>query len=213
MKDIVILGAGGHAKVVADAASKKYNILGFLDKDKCQLNNKILDYVILGDDNDPRYWIDKGIHSCVVGIGNMGDTVIRNKVFETYKNAGFSLETIIHEKADVSKFAYVGEGTVVLSHAVINAGAKVGDNCIINSSAVVEHDTTIRNGVHVGPGVVVTGLCEIGENSFLGASSVIINGIKIGRNVIVGAGSVIINDIPDNVVVVGNPGKIVSQRR
>lgn len=213
MKKIVILGAGGHAKVVADAALTDYDVIGFIDKDDLRLNEKVLGYSILGNDNDPEYWKKQGIESCVVGIGNMGDFETRNKLFEYYYNAGFTLETVIHEKASVSKFASIGEGTVVLANAVINAEAKIGDNCIINSSAVVEHDVQIGFGVHIGPGAIVTGGCMIGDNSFVGASSVVINNVKIGKNVIIGAGSVVMKDVPDNVVVVGNPGRIIKQRR
>lgn len=213
MKKIIILGAGGHAKVVADALSDDYELIGFLDKDDKYIGNKISGGVILGNDDNPSIWKEKGINRCVVGIGNMGDSDIRNKAYDKYKNAGFFMETIIHGTASVSKYSEIGCGTVVLSNAVINSDAQIGENCIINSSAVIEHDVKIGYGAHVGPGSVVLGMAEIGDNSLIGAGSVVLNKVKVGKNVIVGAGSVILKDIPDNVVVVGHPGEIIKHRR
>lgn len=209
---VIIIGAGGHAKMVAECVdNKKYEIVGFLDKDTSLVGKLINGIPIIGADGDPSYWMNKGITGCIIGIGHVGKYVLRNKLFERYKNAGFHMINAIHPESIISPNAVIKEGAVVLPGAVINSNAYVGENSIINSKSVIEHDVVINNGVHIAPGSIVSGGAQIGENTLIGAGSIVIQMINIGKETIVGAGTVVIKDVPSNVLVVGNPVRVVRE--
>lgn len=210
LNKVVILGAGGHAKVVAECIDKeRYEIVGYLDKDHLHIGEMIEGIPVIGQDSSPNYWRTKGIEGCIVGIGHIGNYRIRNCLFEMYYAEGFSMINAIHKTSCISMSVKIGKGNVIMPKVIINANAKIGNNTIINSAAVIEHDVVICDGVHVAPGCTVCGATHIGSNTFIGAGSTIIQGLQIGANSIIGAGSVVIADIPDNVIAVGNPARIV----
>lgn len=209
---IVIVGAGGHAKVVAECVNKEcYEIVGFLDKDDSHVGEQLDGISIIGNDAEPNLWIEKGISGCIIGIGHVGNCAIRNKVYEKFKKAGFHMIKAIHKDSIISEHAIVEDGVAVMPGAVINTGAHIMENAIINSNAVVEHDTLIGAGTHIAPGSTISGGTTIGENVLIGAGSVVIQTRTIGNNSIIGAGTVVYKDIPKNVVAVGNPVRIVKE--
>lgn len=211
---IVIIGAGGHARVVAECIDETlYEIVGFLDKDDAHLGQIIDGIPIIGNDVNPCYWKEKGIKGCVNGIGHVGDCRVRNAAYEKFKNAGFHMVTAIHKKSIVSRNASLNEGVVIMPGAVINAGACIMQDVIINSNAVVEHDVIIGEGTHVAPGSIISGGTMIGKNVLVGAGSSIIQSVIVGDNTIIGAGTVVNNNVPENVVVVGNPFRVVRKVR
>jgi len=139
-------------------------------------------------------------------IFGIGDSKTRKFLAEKHP---FNYSSVVHPTATVSPYATIDKGTVVFHHSVIQSGTSIGKHCIINTKASVDHDCIIEDFVHISPGAILCGNVQVGELSWIGTGSVIIQGIKIGKNVMIGAGSVIIRDVPDNVVVVGNPGKII----
>lgn len=211
---IVIVGAGGHAKVVAECVDQsKFEIVGFLDKDDAHLG-EILDGIpIIGNDADPAQWIRNGISGCVNGIGHVGNCVIRNKVYAKFKAAGFHMITAIHNRSIVSSNAIIEDGVVIMPGAIVNTGAHIMENVIINSNAIIEHDTIIGEGTHVAPGCAISGGVTVGENVLIGTGCSIIQSKIVGANTIVGAGTVVTKDIPENVVAVGNPVRIIREVR
>lgn len=207
---VVIVGAGGHAKVIVECIDKdKYDVAGYLDKDDQLIGENINGIPIIGDDSNPFKWLEKGITGCVIGIGHVGKYQLRNELYKKFKNAGFHMVNAIHPQSIISSTAIIKEGTVVLPGAVINANAHVGENVIINSRAVIEHDVVIDNGVHIAPGTVISGGSYVGMNTLIGAGTVIIQRVSIGKETIVGAGTIVIHDIPSHVLAVGNPARIV----
>lgn len=211
-KKAIILGAGGHAKVVLECLDhEQFEVAGFLDKDNQRQGEKIQGLPILGDDADPDRWFSQGITCCIVGIGHMGKPWLRNKLYHTYLNAGYELVTAIHPTAQISPSVRIGSGTVILPGAILNADAVVGNNCIINTGTIIEHDAHIADGVHIAPGCVIAGAVHINENSFVGAGSNVINGICIDHDCIIGAGSVVITDLPGNSVSVGVPARVIKE--
>lgn len=211
---VVIIGAGGHAKVIADCIdSEKYELVGFLDKDDTWIGKEINGVPIIGNDREPSHWIEKGITACIIGIGHVGKYELRNKLYSRYQEAGFHMITAVHPQSVVAKTAVIKAGTVVMPGAVINANAYIGENVIINTNSVIEHDSLIENGVHVAPGSTISGGVNIGENVLVGAGSVVIQTVKIGKNTIIGAGTIVIKDIPSNVLAVGNPAHIVREEK
>lgn len=202
---LLILGAGGHGKVVAEAAKsmQQWNEICFLD-DKPIENYP---YKIIGDFASLEKW--KTDFSQVVIA--LGDGKKRAYLLQRCEQQGFALATIIHSCACVSSSAIVGSGSVVFAQAVVNAGAVIGDGCIINSAAVIEHDCVIGNYTHISPNAALAGGVKVDEYSWVGIGSSVIELIVIGKNVIVGAGSVVIDNIQDNCMVVGVPAKVIKK--
>lgn len=194
---IYLYGAGGHAKVIADILERNgMAIGGFFD-----------------DDTSKELWHYKGFKfpgsfnfsadKIIIAIGN---NITRKMIAEKINAAYF---TAVHPTAVISPHVKIGAGTVVMASAVINADSVIGRHCIINSAASIDHDCTIGDFVHIAPNVTLCGGVTVAEATQIGAGSVIIPGIEIGAHSIIGAGAVIIRDIPDNVVVAGNPGRII----
>lgn len=212
MKDIVIIGAGGHAKVIADIILKrkellneKLNIIGFLDDGYKNLKyTKIFDIPILGDTNLIEKLEQEKKYNYIIGIGN---NEIREKISSKFSNLNYY--TAIHPKSIIGIDVIIEEGTVVMANTVVNSGTKIGKHCILNTGSIIEHDNNIEDYCHLSPNSTLCGTVKIGKNSWVGANSTIIQNRNIGENSMIGAGSVIIRDIPSNCTVVGNPGKII----
>lgn len=208
----VVLGAGGHAKVVLDIMrQRRMCICGLTDSCAAEGEN-CLGYPILGTDDKLPLLLKEGVVNAAVGIGHVGDPTARNSVYAYAKGLGFRFPNLFHPSAVISVSCKMQEGIVVAPKAVINADAAVGNICIINTSAVVEHDAFLEDGVHIAPGAVVLGGAFIGENTFVGAGSVVLQGIRIGKNCVIGAGSVVLQDIEDDCVAAGTPARVIKRR-
>lgn len=207
MTALLILGAGGHGKVIADAALEtgKWDEIVFLD-DAWPEKNKNGRWDIHGKVDQLVDWKVR-CASAVVAIGN---NHLRVEWQSKLVAAGFAMATIVHPSARVSRFSKLGVGSVVFANAVINVDAEVGEAAIINTAATVDHDCRLGNGVHVAPGVNVGGGVAVGNHSWLGIGAVIRHYITIGSDVVVGAGAVVVNDIPDGVTAVGCPARPVN---
>lgn len=206
---LVIVGAGGHARVVASVLDyhSEWEVVGVADRNESNLNEIIYKYRIITT-WDRLYELRKqGINHAVLAIG---DNKEREEMFYYVKELGFTVTTLIHPTAFTEKSILLGEGTLVCAGVVLSTEVKVGENSIINTGALVDHETKIGNHVHVGPGVVISGRVDVGDYSFLGVGTRVIDKIKIGRNVVAGAGSVVINNIPNNVTVAGVPARVIS---
>jgi sugar O-acyltransferase (sialic acid O-acetyltransferase NeuD family) len=205
MKTLAILGASGHGKVVADAARScgLWQRIVFYD-DAWPAKTQNGDSAIVGN-TQSLYTLHEKI-DVVVAIGN--NKVRLAKQFEL-ASAGYSLATIIHNTAVVSRSAVILPGTVVLAGSVVNADAVVGSACIINTNAVVEHDCILADGVHISPGACLAGGVTVGEVSWVGIGATVIQLTRIGKSVMVGAGAAVIADLPDGVTAVGVPAKII----
>lgn len=203
MRNLLIIGDGGHSRVILDTVSDKYDKIGFLinyeNKDKHEK------YDFFYEDDVDFEILKKLFDEVFIAIGN---NKIRYKKTNIMMSMGFKIATIIHPDSYVSKTAKIGVGSFVGAKAVINANATIGRNCIINTASVIEHDAVIGDNVHISPNSSVAGTVQIGNFSWLGIGCSVINNVKIGRNVVVGAGSSIINDVPDNVLMAGVPATI-----
>ena len=205
---LYIYGAGGHGKVVLEAAiSEEYPIKGFLDDDCNKWNSEIVNYPVYGN----IYFfdtLDKNKVRIVVAIGN--NLLRKTKVIEL-SNKGLSYQSVIHKKAEVSKFSSLGNGSMVIAGAIINIGTQIGDHVIINTGATVDHDCMIQDFVHIAPGVHMGGEVKVGEGMLVGIGSVVKPGVKIGAWSIIGAGAVVTSNIPDRVVAVGVPARVIRE--
>ncbi|MBR5166488.1 MAG: acetyltransferase [Salinivirgaceae bacterium] len=203
MKHLILIGGGGHCKSVIDVAeSAGYTILGILDKPEL-VGTRVLDYKVIGVDDDIPQYVDKA--EFVITVGQIKSSTLRHKLAQLVQNVGGKLATIIASDAYVSKYATIGEGTVVMHKAFVNAGACVGSNCIINTLANIEHDVKIGDFCHVSTGTMVNGECDVGNNCFIGSQSVLSNCITINDDIIVGAGSFVRKSIKVKGLYSGNP--------
>lgn len=193
MKNLILVGGGGHCKSVIDVAeSAGYTILGIFDRPE-EIGKRVLGYEVIGTDDDMARYADKA--EFVVTVGQIKSPVLRVKLHQLLVEAGCHFATIISPKAHVSSYALIGEGTVVMHQAVVNADAHIGKGCIINTFANIEHDAFIGDYCHISTGAMVNGECKVGNNCFIGSQAVLVNGISIGNGIIVGAGSLVRNNI------------------
>ncbi len=207
MKPLVLVGGGGHCKSVVEAAeSAGYRILGVFDLME-NIGRNILSTTVIGTDDDIPDYVNKA--EFVVTVGFIKDPSVRIKIYNKIKEAGGKLATVIASTAHVSKYASIGEGTVVLHHALVNAGAIVGNNVILNSFANIEHDALIGDHSHISTGAIVNGECRVGERCFIGSQSVLANCITVGEGIIVGAGSFVYKTITEKGVYSGNPATLI----
>ncbi len=203
MKNLILVGGGGHCKSVIDVAeSAGYSILGILDKPE-DVGKTVLGYKVIGTDNDMCKLADQA--EFIVTVGQIKSPNIRIRLHQMLTDAGCHLATIIASTAHVSKYATLGEGTVIMHHAMVNADARIGQGCIINTFANIEHDAIIGNFCHISTGVMVNGECIVGNHCFVGSQSVLANCITVGDDIVVGAGSLVRKSISEKGIYSGNP--------
>lgn len=207
---VLILGAGGHARVVAAALlGAGRELVGYVDADESLWGTNSLGGQVLGGDERLADFSPRKI-SLANGIGSVRLPILRRKVFERAKQLGFVFGAVIHPQSCVSPHAVLGEGVQVMAGAVVQAGARIGENCIINSGAVIDHDCVLGGHVHVAPGATLSGGVIIGNNCHIGTGAVMINGVTLGADSVVGAGAVVISSHPGGVTLIGVPAKTKS---
>lgn len=210
MKPLVLVGGGGHCKSVIEAAeSAGYSILGVLDMPE-EVGKTILSTKVIGTDDDIPAYVDKA--EFVITVGSIKNPAVRIKLYNKVKEAGGKLATVIASTARVSKYAEIGEGTVVLHQAFVNAGAKIGSNVILNTFSNIEHDAEIGDQCHISTGAMINGYCKVGENCFIGSQSVLANGVSISNDIIIGAGSFVRKNLLEKGIYAGNPAFLKIKR-
>ena len=199
-KNIILIGAGGHAKSCIDVienSTDNLKIFGLIEKNK---NNKIFfNYKIVGTEDKLKKFVKK-IKYALVAFGHIKNLDKRKKVFKRLRKIGFKFLVIKSKTAHISKNSKIGIGTIIMHGAVINAGAKIGTNCIINTNCTIEHDVIIGNNCHIAPGAVLNGNVKISDDSFVGSGAVIKENIKVSKNCIVGANSFLKKNLTKNKV-------------
>lgn len=208
----VVLGAGGHAKIILDILTLNQKIISGLTDAVMHSGDMCMGFPVLGNDDILSELYSKGTRSAAIGIGHVGNPEIRNRVYEVAKKIGFSFPNVIHPMTYIANTVHMGEGNMFGAYCTVNPDTNIGDVCIINTGSVIEHEVIIGNGVHIAPHATVLGASHIGDNTFVGAGSVILQGVHIGDNCIIGAGSIVLKDVKDNSVIVGNPGRFVKRR-
>lgn len=197
-----LYGASGHCKVIVDLVKQNKGIVEFILDDDSSIT-ELRDIPI----KSPKS-IKEIYKNLVISIGN---NHTRKRIAQTINKEIFT--TLEHPSAIIDKTSVIESGTVVMAGAIINAASHIGKHCIINTNSSIDHDCEIEDFVHISPNATLCGNITIGELSQIGAGCTIIQGIKIGKNVTIGAGAVVLKDIPDNSVVVGNPGKIIKEKK
>jgi len=195
---VIIIGAGGHAKVIADIVIKSGDcLLGFLDDNKS--GESLLGYPVLGKiENINKF---EKTAKFIIGIGN---NYARKDISEKYNLEWY---TAVHPSAVIAIDVSIGEGTAIMANAVINPSAKIGMHCIINTGAIVEHDNIIGDYAHISPNAATAGTVSIGELTHLGIGATVRNNISICAECVIGAGAVVVKNIVDKGTYVGVPAR------
>lgn len=203
---ILLYGAGGHGKVVADCIERAgtFTIAGFVDDEK---TGELYGYPIVGGSESIASAHAKGIRYAFASIGN---PTARQSVEQLLRTAGFEIPTVIHPSAQCARESSLGEGTVLMPGTVIGPSVIIGPGCIVNTNASVDHDCMLGSYVHIAPGAHLAGDIRVGDRSHIGIGSVIREGITIGKDVFVGAGSVVVQDLPHGCTAYGVPAKPTS---
>lgn len=208
-RPVIIVGAGGHAKVVIDMLQvSSVEIIGVSDSDPDKHGTYVLGIPVIGNDEVISQYKPEQIF-LVNGIGSVGLPMVRTAIFNEFKKLNYSFVTVIHPSAIVASDVILGEGVQIMAGAIIQPGCNIESNSIINTSTSVDHDCYIGLHVHLAPGVILSGGVGIGDGVHVGTGAVIIQGVQIGRDSIVGAGAVVINHVAENVKVIGVPAREV----
>jgi len=200
---VIVVGAGGHARVVIDVLrASGYEVTGCLSSDGSA--SGALDVPVLGRDTELEERIQRGETDVFIAVG---DNAARIRLARHVLDAGGRLATAVSPRAEVSPSARLGPGTLLMPGAVVNAGTVLGLAVIVNTNASIDHDCTVGDGVHVAPGVAVAGGVTIGSEALVGIGASIAPGVTIGAGCVVGAGSAVVGDVPDGVTVAGVPAR------
>lgn len=201
---LLIIGASGHGKVVADIALKmnKWQCIAFLDDDDSIKPSMGIE--VIGKSDEAITHIND--YDIFAGIGN---NATREKIHEKLEAEGASIPTLIHPNAVVGEQVEIAYGTVVMAGVVINCDTRIGKGCIINTGATIDHDNLIEDFVHISPGVNTAGAVKIGKGTWLGIGSVVSNNVNITSSCKVGAGAVVVKDITEAGTYVGVPARRV----
>lgn len=198
MNRLIIIGAGGHGKVVADNALKNgYTNICFVDDNH---SGDCMGFPVVGTGADILS-LDDGKTDFVIGIGS---NAARKTISEKYN---VNWVTLVHPSAQIAVNVSVGKGTVVMAGAVVNACATIGHHCIINTSAVVEHDNVIADFVHISPGAKLGGTVRVGELTHVGIGAVVRNNIDLCESCMIGAGAVVVKNVRESGTYMGVPAR------
>ena len=206
MSRIIVIGAGGHGRVIAEAAfvSGAWSKIVFLDDRHPELSS-LDEYCVIGRTDQLRE-IAKADDAVAVAVG---DGSRRIQYIDVADSLGLRCPPIVHPAAYVSRGARLGSGTVVLAKAMIGVAAHLGRGCIANSGCTIDHDCRIADGAHISPGANLAGEVKVGRCSWIGIGATVNQVLTVGDNVIVGASAAVIDDIPDGVTCVGVPARPV----
>lgn len=196
-RDVILLGAGGHAKVLLDVlASAGIGVKGIVDPVLAGRNELWRSISVIGSDDD-LLKLNPDQVILVNGMGSLPSSSLRHRLYSRFKEAGFQFMNVVHPSTMIGSGVKMGEGVQLMAGAIVQADTYIGNNSIINTGALLDHDCAIGSNVHIAPGAVVSGGVTIGEGAHIGTGSSIIQGISIGAGAVVGAGTVVVRDVPD----------------
>jgi UDP-perosamine 4-acetyltransferase len=207
----VLVGAGGHARVVLDAAraSGAIEVIAVVDA-RADLKGAAFEGLeVVGDESAIGTLQQRGVTAALLGVGSVDVDDVRRRLFARISALGLELPVVRHPSAVVSPSATLGPASVVFANATINPGARIGANVIVNTAAIVDHDVRIGDHAHVSPGAHLAGGVSIGQGSHVGIGATVLQGVRIGAGVVVGAGAVVLRDVPDGDRVVGVPARSI----
>ncbi len=204
MSGLLVIGAGGHGRVVADTAASlgRWHSIALLD-DRFRELTESGPWKVIG----PTVASDVWFTDFEAVVPAVGDGATRLRFLAAFDSLGYDAPPIVHPAAQVSAYSDLGAGTVAFAGAVVNVGARVGRACILNTGSIVEHDCILGDGVHLSPNAVVAGGVEIDFCAWVGVGACVKEGLRIGARARVGAGAAVVRDVHDDATVVGVPAR------
>jgi sugar O-acyltransferase (sialic acid O-acetyltransferase NeuD family) len=202
---VLLLGGGGHCAAVIDVieATDAYEIVGIIESPESK-TDCVLGYPVIGTDDDLPYWVQK-VPACLITVGQLKSSAVRRRLFQQVLDLGGHLPSVVSPFAKVAASAIIGDGTVVMHHALVNPLAEIGANSIINSKALVEHDVRIGAHCHIATGALLNGGVTVGDDCLIGSGSVVVQSTRIAGKTIVGSGSVVVKNISEPGIYIGQP--------
>jgi len=214
MRNVVVIGTSGHAKVIVDILKKdsNYRLLGCLAHSKADIES-FCGIPVLGEDAELSDLVERyQIHALVIGVG---DNFRRSQIAARIQqfNPGVQFARAIHPQAIIAEDVQIGEGSVVMAGTVINSGCQIGRHCIVNSRASLDHDSILEDFSSLAPGVTSGGDCHIEQFSAVNIGAILAHGVTVGRHSVVGAGSLLLQSVESHVVAYGSPAKVIRTRQ
>ena len=202
-KPIYMLGAGGHASVLADMLQENGNEIAFIYSPKVNNDRNIFSEISIIAEDGELLKKDANEFTLVNGIGSLPDNMLRKQLFCKFFDLGYFFEQVISKHAVISTFAVLGNGVQVMHGVIIQAGVVIGDNTIVNTGAIIDHDCIIGEHNHIAPGATLSGQVVTGNNVHIGTGAIIIQGVSIGDDTVIAAGAIITKNIKNEKIVFG----------
>lgn len=210
---MILIGAGGQALVLAECLQLLHaDVLGVIDKNPLGGGRTPCELPFLGTDDDMVAYAPEEV-VLVNGIGSVGSTALRQRIFERYHALGYTFRSVIHPSAIISSMAKLGEGVQIFAGAVVGPKTQIGEDSIINTRTSIDHECQIGAHCHIAPGCVLSGGVTVGAGTHIGTGTSVVQGCHIGTGTTVGAGSLVLSDVPDAVVSYGVPAHVVCSLR
>jgi sugar O-acyltransferase (sialic acid O-acetyltransferase NeuD family) len=204
VRPILLIGGGGHCRACIDVveSTAQFQIRGIVERPGAA-RGEVLGYPIVGSDDDLPAICSRDL-SALVTVGQLTSADLRVHLASRLRDLGLELATVVSPRAQVSRFATIGPGTVVMHGAVVGPGAHIGANCIINSQALIEHDAQVGDHCHISTGALVNGGTVVAEGCFVGSGAIIFHGLRIGARSVIGSGALVRVDLSDGARYLGD---------
>lgn len=204
---IIIVGAGGHGKVLAEALrASSVPVCGFVEADSNRHGGVVLAVPVLGGDDIVFHSSPDSVR-LINGVGSTADPTRRRAVYEKFAARGFRFESVIHPTAVIAPDVMLGEGAQIMAGAIIQPGCSIGVDVIVNTGARIDHDCIVGDHAHIAPGAILCGNVEVGKGTHIGAGATIIQDTNIGTGALVAAGGVVVENIPAGGKAAGVPAR------
>lgn len=195
-QNIIVVGGGGHAKVIIDAVRNEgaFTVKGIVDP-KFPKGSQIHGAEVIGGDEVLKELYSSGVRHAIIGIGTVGHYEVKQRVYEKLKACGFTLPVVRHPSSVVAADVTIGAGTFIAAGVIINPGVIIGENVIVNTGASIDHDCSIGDYTHISPGAILCGDIKAGREVHIGAGAVVLQNVRIADKAFVKAASLVKEDI------------------